>query len=150
MVRVLMNPATKRGSFREIAMQLSEQELVSLVDSAMAARLRAYAPYSSFLVGAAILTDDGQIIRGCNVENASYGLAICAERSAVSSAIVMGQRKWRAIAVASRGAVTPCGACRQVLHEFGKEIEVILIDVESGEIRSRWTTESLLPGAFAL
>jgi len=131
-------------------MQLNEKELASLVDAALAARLRAYAPYSNFLVGAAILTDDGQIIKGCNVENASYGLAICAERSAVSTAIVKGQRTWRAIAVASCGAVTPCGACRQVLYEFGEKIEVILVDAESGEIRARWTTQSLLPGAFSL
>ena len=130
-------------------MELNDKELASLVDSALAARLRAYAPYSNFLVGAAILTDDGQIIEGCNVENASYGLAICAERSAVSNAIVKGQRTWRAIAVASRGAVTPCGACRQVLHEFGEKLEVILVDAESCEIRARWTTQSLLPGAFS-
>lgn len=131
-------------------MQISEDELSRLVDAALAARLRAYAPYSNFLVGAAILTDDGQIIEGCNVENASYGLAICAERSAVSTAIVSGHRSWRAIAVASRGAVTPCGACRQVLYEFGKGIEVLLVDAESGQLRARWTTESLLPGAFSL
>ena len=131
-------------------MQLIESDLVKLVEAALAARLRAYAPYSNFLVGAAILSDNGQIFEGCNVENASYGLAICAERSAVSAAVLMGQRKWRAIAVASRGAVTPCGACRQVLHEFGAKIEVILVDAESREIRARWTTESLLPGAFSL
>jgi cytidine deaminase len=131
-------------------MQLKESELAKLVDAALAARLRAYAPYSNFLVGAAILADDGQIFKGCNVENASYGLTICAERSAASAAIVMGQRTWRAIAVASLGAVTPCGACRQVLHEFGAEIEVILVDAESGLVRARWTTESLLPGAFSL
>lgn len=131
-------------------MQLNESELAKLVDSALAARQRAYAPYSNFLVGAAILTDDGHIIVGCNVENASYGLTICAERNAVSSAVVMGQTKWRAIAVASHGAVTPCGACRQVLHEFGKTIEVILVDADSCDICARWTTESLLPGAFSL
>ena len=131
-------------------MQLNESELMKLVDAALSARLRAYAPYSNFLVGAAILAEDGQIFCGCNVENASYGLAICAERSAVSAAIVMGQRTWRAIAVASHGAVTPCGACRQVLHEFGAAIEVILVDADSGEVRTRWTTESLLPGAFSL
>ena len=131
-------------------MLLQEFELASLVNAALTARQRAYAPYSNFLVGAAILTSEGEIIEGCNVENASYGLAICAERSAVSAAVVKGQRAWRAIAVASRGAVTPCGACRQVLHEFGSAIEVILVDADSGKVRAHWTTELLLPGAFSL
>ncbi|MDX1930227.1 MAG: cytidine deaminase [Pirellulaceae bacterium] len=131
-------------------MQLNEQEVKNLVESALAARLHAYAPYSNFLVGAVILSEDGHIFEGCNVENASFGLTICAERSAVSAAIAKGQRQWRAIAVASLGAVTPCGACRQVLHEFGKEIEVILVDAESCQIRARWTTGELLPGAFSL
>ena len=131
-------------------MLLTESEMASLVNVALAARRRAYAPYSNFLVGAAILSSDGAIFEGCNVENASYGLAICAERSAVSAAIVKGQRAWRAIVVASPGAVAPCGACRQVLHEFGAAIEVILVDADSGEVRARWTTELLLPGAFSL
>jgi cytidine deaminase len=131
-------------------MQLNEQEVKNLVESALAARLRAYAPYSNFLVGAVILSEDGRVFEGCNVENASFGLTICAERSAVSAAIANGQRQWRAIVVASLGAVTPCGACRQVLHEFGKELEVILVDAESGQIRARWTTGQLLPGAFSL
>ena len=131
-------------------MGLNGTELARLVDAALTARQRAFAPYSNFFVGAAILASDGQIFVGCNVENASYGLAICAERSAVSAAIVQGQQSWRAIAVASRGAVTPCGACRQVLHEFGAAIEVILVEAESGEERARWTTGGLLPGAFSL
>lgn len=134
----------------DVNMSLDESELAKLVAAATTAQNRAYAPYSNFFVGAAILTDDGQIVTGCNVENASYGLTICAERSAVSHAIAMGMRNWQAIAIVSRGAVTPCGACRQVLYEFGQKIEVILVDSESGEIRNRWTTESLLPGAFSL
>ncbi len=131
-------------------MPVSELELNQLVESTLEAQTRAYAPYSNFFVGAAILCEDGQVITGCNVENASYGLTICAERSAVCAAIAGGQRQWRAIAIASRGAVTPCGACRQVLHEFGGALEVILVDSESREVRSRWTAESLLPGAFIL
>lgn len=131
-------------------MELTEVELQKLVDAALTARQSAYAPYSDFLVGAAILSVDGQIFLGCNVENASYGLTTCAERSAVSAAIVQRQKLWRAIAVASRGAVTPCGACRQVLYEFGPTLEVILVDAECGQIRSRWTAETLLPGAFSL
>ena len=131
-------------------MPVSELDLNQLVESALEAQTRAYAPYSNFFVGAAILCEDGQVFTGCNVENASYGLAICAERSAVCAAIAGGQKRWRAIAVASRGAVTPCGACRQVLHEFGGALEVILVDGESRQVRSRWTAELLLPGAFVL
>ena len=131
-------------------MILNDPDLKKLVQAALEARTHAYAPYSNFLGGAAILADNGEVFEGCNVENASYGLTICAERSAVSAAIVMGQQKWRAIAIASRDAVTPCGACRQVLHEFGGKIEVILVDAESGLVHAQWTTASLLPGAFSL
>ena len=131
-------------------MALEDAELQRLVAAALTVQQRAYAPYSNFFVGAAILSSDGQIFNGCNVENASFGLTVCAERGAISQAIAQGSRDWKAIAVASRGAVTPCGACRQVLHEFGKSLEVILIDAETSEIRARWTTDSLLPGAFVL
>lgn len=131
-------------------MALEDAELQRLVAAALTVQQRAYAPYSNFFVGAAILSSDGQIFTGCNVENASFGLTVCAERGAISQAIAQGSRDWKAIAVASRGAVTPCGACRQVLHEFGKSLEVILVDAETSEIRARWTTDSLLPGAFVL
>ncbi len=131
-------------------MALDDSEIGRLVEAALQVRELAYAPYSDFLVGAAILSADGRIIVGCNVENASYGLAICAERSAVCSAIARGERQWKAIAVASRGGVTPCGACRQVLSEFGATLEVILIDAESRQISGRWTVGDLLPGAFSL
>lgn len=131
-------------------MSLDESELNRLIAAALSVQQKAYAPYSNFFVGAAILATDGQIYEGCNVENASFGLTICAERSAISAAIAHGNRNWKAIAVASRGAVTPCGACRQVLHEFGPGLEVILVDGETKAIRARWTTETLLPGAFVL
>ncbi len=88
-----------------------------LVQSALKARAQAYAPYSRFQVGAALLTKSGAIVPGANLENASYGLTICAERAAVGNAIVAGHRDFLAIAVASETGVTPCGACRQVLHE---------------------------------
>jgi len=89
-----------------------------LVDAAIVARQRAYAPYSNYLVGAALLTADGQVITGCNVENASYGLSMCAERSAVFSSVDAGNRSIHACVVATVDGGTPCGACRQVLSEF--------------------------------
>lgn len=95
----------------------------ALVRAARAARRRAYAPYSRFPVGAAVLASSGAVIAGCNVENASYGLSICAERAAIHRAVAEGHRRLRAVAVAAadgtgQGAM-PCGACRQVMHEFG-------------------------------
>src|SRR5688500_2323070 len=91
---------------------------VQLIQAALAARMHAYATYSVFAVGAAILAANGRTFTGCNVENASYGLSICAERSAVFAAVAAGQRQFELLAVASPGGATPCGACRQVLAEF--------------------------------
>src|SRR5690554_3219076 len=99
-----------------------------LVEHALAARQRAYAPYSKYLVGAAILTEDGTVILGCNVENAAYPATICAERVALTGAIAQGKRKLRAIAVATRDGGTPCGICRQVMAELGPEMEVYISD----------------------
>ncbi len=119
-----------------------------LIDAAANARLKAYAPYSKFRVGAALLLPDGQIVAGCNVENASYGLAICAERSAICTAVTMGHREFEAIAVAASPLASPCGACRQFIVEFGKDIEVVCFDSEDrGQIR-RWTSGELLPESF--
>ncbi len=113
------------------------------------ASLRAYAPYSNFRVGAAILTGSGDIHVGCNVENASYGLAICAERNAVATMVAANadDRKIRLVAVVSPDAAPcfPCGACRQVLHEFGCE-EVVVLDT-SGELE-RYPFSEILPHAF--
>ena len=97
-----------------------------LREQAELARAEAYAPYSNFRVGAALLCESGEVVRGCNVENASYGLCLCAERGAVSAAVARGLRTFIAIAVTSPGPnpATPCGMCRQVLSEFGREIEV--------------------------
>src|SRR5690348_14022434 len=99
-----------------------------LLDAALAARQNAHAPFSKFQVGAAIETADGRIFTGCNVENATYGLTLCAERVAVFKAISEGARKFRRIAVAadSDKLTPPCGACRQILWEFCGDIEVIL------------------------
>jgi cytidine deaminase len=85
----------------------------SLVRAALDVRLRAHAPYSNFQVGAALLADDGEVFIGCNIENASFSLTICAERVAAAAAVTTQNRHWRAIAIASRGGVSPCGACRQ-------------------------------------
>lgn len=114
------------------------------------ARSRAYAPYSKFRVGAALLTASGRVIRGCNVENASFGLSICAERNAVWKAVSEGENEFVAVAVtarAGRGA-SPCGACRQVLHEFSPRMWVYWRDARGRIIRRR--LEALLDAPFDL
>jgi cytidine deaminase len=122
-----------------------------LVAAARAARERAYAPYSGFRVGAALLTDGGEVVTGVNVENASYGLAICAERVAVAAAVARGHRRFEAIAVAGPGVdpVTPCGACRQVLREFPRGVDLeVLCAGEAGERLLATTLGELLPHSF--
>lgn len=107
----------------------------------------AYAPYSRFRVGAALEVDSGEVFTGCNVENASYGLTICAERAAVAAAVVQGHRRFRRVVVATEAdrAVSPCGACRQVLAEFGDGLEVYGV---AGNETKRWLLRDLLPAAF--
>lgn len=129
-------------------MPLSDSQQEALVDLALQVRGKAYAPYSSFAVGAAILSSSGSTYLGCNVENASYGLTICAERAAVCAMLAGGARSIAAIVIASKGAAFPCGACRQVLAEFGKDCEVVLVDSDSGTIRERKSLAVLLPAAF--
>lgn len=125
---------------------ISDEQRAALIEAALAVRKRAYAPYSNYPVGAALLMEDGSIITGVNVENASYGLAICAERTAVGKAIAEGYRKILAIAVATDNAGSPCGACRQVLTEFAGDVPVYLVD---GEGNGRDTTlYTLLPDHF--
>ena len=117
-----------------------------LVDIARAARRRAYAPYSDFAVGAALLTKSGKVFAGVNVENASYGLSMCAERSAVFAAVSAGETEFQAIAVVTKNGGSPCGACRQVLSEFGLDTRVIIADTMGNQ--TNWTVGELLPNSF--
>lgn len=117
-----------------------------LVDFALEARKRAYAPYSGYLVGAAVLTSDGQVTLGCNVENASYPATICAERVALTGAVAQGLPAPVAIAVATKNGGSPCGICRQVMAELGPEMAVYIAD-ERGVFRTTSVAE-LLPDSF--
>ncbi len=119
----------------------------SLVAAARQAQQQAYAPYSHYRVGAAVETADGAVYTGCNIENASYGLAICAERVALGAAMTAGARQFRRIAVVSSSEppASPCGACRQVLAELAPDAEVIAAGPQSVV---RWTVAELLPAAF--
>jgi cytidine deaminase len=127
--------------------KLTESEWSRLTKTAREARKQAYAPYSKYRVGAALLAENGDVIRGCNVENASYGLTICAERTAITSAVVSGHQKFRAIVIASDGGVGPCGACRQVLAEFAPAMPVRMVKPTGKGFIER-TVEELLPGRF--
>ncbi len=122
---------------------MTAEELVQL---ALEARQRAYAPYSNYLVGAAVLADDGAAFPGCNVENAAYPSTICAERVALTSAVANGRRRFTAIAVATSNGGTPCGACRQVMAELGLDMAVYIAD-EHGNFRTTSVRE-LLPEYF--
>jgi cytidine deaminase len=130
--------------------ELNDDEIKRLLRSAHEVRTRAYAPYSNFQVGAALMTESGKIFGGCNVENASYGLAICAERSAIASAVAAGERQFRAIAIvsASETACSPCGACRQFMVEFNPHMYVLL---GCGEAAPKvFQAKELLPEFFSL
>lgn len=120
----------------------------ALRTAAEAARDLAYAPYSGFRVGAALETADGVIVAGCNVENASYGLTICAERSAVAAAVSAGHRRFVRLTLVSDAPdpIAPCGACRQVLAEFGTDL---VVDSHGTTGSLRWTVRDLLPAGFS-
>jgi cytidine deaminase len=126
---------------------VTAQQLHDLVAAAAAARRRAHAPYSNFAVGAALLDSSGRVHVGCNVENASYGLTICAERNAVAAAVAAGASRFVAIAVVTDATppASPCGACRQVLAEFG-DMSVVLANPEGEQLRT--SVSDLLPHAF--
>lgn len=118
-----------------------------LIRQALEARDRAYAPYSGYDVGAALLVESGKIYTGANVENAAYPDGICAERVAVFKAVYEGERRFTAIAVATANGGTPCGSCRQVLAEFGLHTQVIVVD-GAGNTTCEAALSDLLPGAF--
>ena len=126
-------------------MSRTEQELRELAEQA---RANAWAPYSGFHVGAAVEAADGRVFAGCNVENASYGLTNCAERVALGAAIAAGARGFRRVVIVSdaEGPASPCGACRQVLAEFGRDLEVVSFGTNG--TRAQWGIEELLPAAF--
>jgi cytidine deaminase len=119
----------------------------ALIRRAAAARHHAYAPYSGYKVGAALLAASGRIYAGCNVENAVYSLTTCAERAAVFEAVCDGERDFEAIAVVTENGGAPCGSCRQVLREFGEETLVLIADAE-GNYRET-TVGELLPDSFS-
>ena len=125
---------------------MEDMERQLLIAQARAARAKAYAPYSRFAVGAALLTRTGRVYAGANVENASYGLSICAERVALFKAVSEGEMEFEALAVVTERGVSPCGACRQVLAEFGLDTKVYIADLE-GHV-SEWTVRELLPNSF--
>lgn len=125
----------------------NEELRKKLIEKALETRHRAYAPYSNYNVGAALLTTSGKIYQGVNVENAAYPTSMCAERVAVFNAVTDGERQFVAITVATTNGGTPCGACRQVLSEFGMDIIVIVIDGD-GNIIQEAPVKHFLPGAF--
>lgn len=126
----------------------SDPLLTRLVQAALEVRQRAYAPYSQFAVGAALLAGDGETYVGTNVENASYGMSICAERAAVVSAVAAGQTQFQALAIVTPGGQTPCGACRQVLAEFCDDLPILLIDAQDPVSIRHSTLRELLPDRF--
>jgi cytidine deaminase len=126
---------------------LSDEERHALIDLANEARRRAYAPYSNYQVGAALRTKSGRLYTGCNVENAAYPHAMCAERVAIFKAVSDGEKEFEVIAVVTPNGGSPCGGCRQVLAEFGLETVVLLAD-SSGRLLQETTVGELLPAAF--
>jgi cytidine deaminase len=121
-----------------------------LLEEARRALASAYAPYSGFRVGAALLAGDGTVWTGCNVENGSFGLTVCAERVAVFRAVTEGRRSFRAIALASdaQDPVPPCGACLQVLSEFASDLTIVSVGGQEGRETKKWMLSELLPERF--
>ena len=122
-------------------------DIKTLIARANAAGQKAYAPYSHYPVGAALLTTDGVIFTGCNVENAAYPATICAERVALVKAVSEGYRQFAALAVVTRNAGAPCGVCRQMLYEFAPDLRIIIAD-QSGQIAREIRLADLLPFGF--
>ena len=139
------------NTIKESAMSVSTLDLAmeqALILAAIEVRENAYCRYSHYQVGSAILTESGEIISGCNVENAAYGSTICAERNAVGAAVAKGQRVFQTVVVATQdGQGYPCGACRQFLNEFSPDMRVLTVDPK-GNVINRTTLSTLLPHAF--
>src|SRR6476661_1562070 len=127
---------------------MTDAERDELIQSALDAQKRAFCPYSNFPVGAALRTASGHIYQGVNVENASFGLTICAERVAAGAAVANGDKEFTAIAVVSRGGVSPCGACRQFLAEFSPNLPIVMVDSLHPDVIHESTLTDLLPGRF--
>jgi len=129
---------------------MTNDEIKSLINAAQKAMKTAYVPYSNFPVGAAFLMEDGEVVTGCNIENASFGATICAERTAIAKAMSDGVRKIKAIAVSNTTdtKITPCGICRQVIYEFAREVPVYCSDKDGAY--KMLTASELLPDAFTL
>lgn len=127
---------------------MAEIDWEPLVEAALEVRGQAYAPYSGYAVGAALLAADGRVFVGCNVENASYPVGLCAERVALGAAVAGGARAFAALVVATRGPTpgTPCGMCRQALVELAPDLPVLLVTPEGA--RAEWSLAALLPGSF--
>ena len=126
---------------------LTDDHRQELIQVALNARKWAYAPYSNYAVGAALLSDSGRIYEGANVENAVYPVTMCAERVAVFKAVSQGERAFDAIAVVTHDGGSPCGSCRQVLAEFGLDTIVVIAN-DQGQVRQETTVAGLLPNAF--
>ena len=128
-------------------MSLSAEQRKELIETAAHVRRWAYAPYSNYVVGAALLTESGKIYDGINIENAAYPDGTCAERVAIFKAVSEGERKFDTIAIVTDNGGFPCGSCRQVMAEFGKNALVLIANLE-GELLAEYTVAQLLPDAF--
>ena len=126
---------------------LTNELRAKLIQLAVEARERAYAPYSNYWVGAALVTSSGKFSMGSNVESAAYPTSMCAERVAIFKAVSEGEREFVALAVVTSNGGTPCGACRQVMAEFGLETVVLIADTQ-GNLKQEASVSELLPGAF--
>ncbi len=126
---------------------MTDHDLKTFIDRALAASENAYAPYSNYPVGAVLVTPDGEVFSGCNVENAAYPAGICAERTALVKAVSEGQRQFETIVIATKNGGTPCGMCRQMLYEFAPNLRVVCVDGH-GEIMLDTPLDQLLLHGF--
>ncbi|KAH0574065.1 Cytidine deaminase [Spironucleus salmonicida] len=128
-------------------MQITQQQRTELIAAALEGQKMAYCPYSNYPVGAAVLSDTGVIVKGCNVENAAYPNGACAEKTAIGTAVAQGHRNIVAVAIVTRDSGLPCGSCRQVLNEFGADMWCIMLN-GAGEVTMEMPLTQVLPHAF--